>query len=123
MGGDYPINSFTTGLSEVSSISFYNDSFWVGDDGSDKIYQYDAITFERLSSLDLEVLLKDANLDITFNDPKGITWDDKGNLCFSDDGDEVLIRIHYDAVRVPESSTLAMFSLLSLITCRRKLKQ
>jgi len=116
------INYFSTGLIQTSSVSFYNDSFWIGDDETDRIYQYDASTFGLLSDLDLEALLIDANIDITFNDPKGITWDDKGNLWFSDDGDEVLVRINYDAVRVPEPSTIALFSLMLVFVNQKRRK-
>lgn len=114
------IGGFYTGLTEIDSIDFYNGSLWVGDDGSDKIYQYDAETFELLSIFDLEAMLIQAGLDMTFNDPKGLTWDDSGNLWFADDGDEVLVRINYNAVAVSEPSSLALFSCLLFFMMRKR---
>lgn len=112
---------FDTNLTEIDSIDIYNDSIWVGDDGSDKIYQYDIDTFELLDVIDLDPLLEQAGFDITYNDPKGLTWDDSGNLWFSDDGDEVLVRINYNAIAVSEPSTIALFSaLFALVMFRRK---
>lgn len=114
------IQNFYTGLTEIDSIDIYNGSIWVGDDGSDSIFQYDLATFELLDVINLEDLLIDAGLDITFNDPKGLTWDDSGNLWFSDDGDEVLVRIDYDAVSVPEPPTMALFALMFLLISQRR---
>lgn len=56
-------------------------------------------------------MLAEVGLDITYNDPKGLTWDDSGNLWFADDGDEVLVRINFNAVAVSEPATLALMSL------------
>jgi len=126
------IDSFDTGLGDIVSINFYNGSLWIGDTDTDDIFEIDPTTFDFLSSLDIDAILAASGVDEEYDDPYGLTWTADNELWYSDNGDEVLVRINMDissitevttfvTSEVPEPTTLILFSFALLFINRKQL--
>jgi len=125
------ISSFSSGLVDLVSINYYGGSLWLGDTDTDDILEIDPVLFTTLNVLDIDAILADSGVNDEYDDPYGLTWAGGNELWYSDESDEVLVRINMAlnditdlttlvSTPVPEPSTLTLFSLLVLLLNRKK---
>jgi len=127
------ISSYSSGLVDLISINYFGGFLWLGDTNTDDIFKIDPTTFATLdTAFDIDTILTVSGVDNEYDDPYGLTWTGANELWYSDESDEVLVRINMGlneitdvttlvSTPVTEPSTLTLFSLLLLFFNRKNI--